>query len=201
MCDRSKYMNQIKIDLNYLKSMEFINNECSSSHSEETSEQSSEYDSNIYTDNEDIEFLSASEEDNDEKYFAPNIQKAKDVVNDDDIITGKDREMERPLPSSLKTKSNKNCKTMETTEHMINIPCKNLVKGPTAETWTYNIALPKNTGNFVINLKRRKLKTISLNCTFDESVSLVHQANDVIITSNTQQAEQSKLSFSIFSIF
>ena len=90
---------------------------------------------------------------------------------------------------------------METTEHTINIPCKNLVKGPTADTWTYNIALPKNTGNFVINLKRRKLKTISLNCTFDESVSLVHQANDVIITSNTQQAEQSKLSFYIFSIF
>ena len=171
--------------------MEFINNECSSSHSEETSEQSSEYDSNIYTDNEDIEFLSASEEDNDEKYFAPN--NSKDIVNDDNI-TGKDRH-------SLKTKSNKNCKTMETTEHTINIPCKNLVKGPTADTWTYNIALPKNTGNFVINLKRRKLKTISLNCTFDEAVSLVHQANDVIITSNTQQAEQSKLSFYIFSIF
>ena len=200
MCDRSKYMNQIKIDLNYLKSMEFINDECSSSHGEETSELSSEYDSSIYTDNEDIEFLSASE-DNDEKYFAPNAQKVKDVVNDDDIITGKDRGMKRPLSHSLKTKSNKNCKTMETTEHTINIPCKNLVKGPTADTWTYNIALPKNTGNFVINLKRRKLKTISLNCTFDESVSLVHQANDVIITSNTQQAEQSKLSFYIFSIF
>ena len=180
--------------------MEFINNECSSSHGEETSELSSEYDSNIYTDNDDIEFLSASE-DNDENYFAPNTQKVKGSVNDDDIITDKGHETERPLPPSLKTKSNKNCKTMETSEHMINIPCKNLAKGPTAETWTYNITLPKNTGNFVINLKRRKFKTITLNCTFDESVALVHQVNDIIITSNTQQGEQSKLSFSLFSIF
>ena len=47
--------------------MEFLDQECSSG--EETSDPTSEYDSSIYSDNDDIEFLSAS---SDENYFAPN---------------------------------------------------------------------------------------------------------------------------------
>ena len=175
--------------------MEFIDQECSSSNGEETSEPTSEYDSSIYSDNDDIEFLSASSEEN---YFAPNTQKFKASVSDDDIFTdkgpNKGLKKERPFPPLLKTKSNKNCETIENPQHIINIPCKDLAKGPAAETWTYNITLPKNTGNFVINLKRRKFKTITLNCTFGESVTLLHQASNAVITSNTQ-SEQSKLSF------
>ena len=179
--------------------MEFIDQECSSG--EEISEPTSEYDSSIYSDNDDIEFLSASSEEN---YFGPNTQKFKVSVSDDDIFTDKvhnkeELKNERPVPPLLETKSKKNCETTENSQHIINIPCKDLAKGPTAETWTYNITLPKNTGNFVINLKRRKFKTITLNCTFGESVTLLHQASNAVITSNTQ-GEQSKLSF-LFCIF
>ena len=175
--------------------MEYIDQECFSSNGEETSEPTSEYDSSIYSDNDDIEFLSASSEEN---YFAPNTQKFKASVSDDDIFTDKvpnkeGLKKERPSPPLLKTKNKKNCETTENSQHIINIPCKDLAKGPTAETWAYNITLPKNTGNFVINLKRRKFKTITLNCTFGESVTLLHQASNAVITSNTQ-GEQSKLS-------
>ena len=170
--------------------MEFIDQEYSSTNGEESSELTSEYDSSIYSDNDDIEFLSPSSEDNE---FAPGTQKFKASVSDEDNNTSKGVKKESSPPFS-KTKSNKNCdETIENPRHIINIPCKELTKGPAAETWTYNITLPKNTGNFVLNLKRRKLKTISLNCEFGESVTLVHQASDVIITSNTQDKEQSKL--------
>ena len=176
--------------------MEFIDQECFSSNGEETSEPTSEYDSNIYSDNNDVEFLSASSEEN---YFAPNTQKFKASVSDDDTFTDKvpnkeGLKKERSFPPILKTKSKKNRETTENSQHTINIPCKDLAKGPTAETWTYNITLPKNTGNFVINLKRRKFKTTTLNCTFGESVTLLYQASNAVITSNTQ-SEQSKLSF------
>ena len=178
--------------------MEFIDQECSSG---EESERTSEYDSSIYSDNDDIEFMSGS---SDENYFAPNTQKSKASVSDDDTFTDKvpnkeGLKKERSFPPLLKTKSKKNCETTENSQHIINIPCKDLAKGPTAETWTYNITLPKNTGNFVINLKRRKFKTITLNCTFGESVTLLHQASNAVITSNTQ-SEQSKSSF-LFCIF
>ena len=62
--------------------MEFIDQECSSG--EETSEPTSEYDSSIYSDNDDIEFISASS--SDENYFAPNNQKSKTFVSDDDSV-------------------------------------------------------------------------------------------------------------------
>ena len=172
--------------------MEFIEQECSSTNDgEESSELTSEYDSSIYSDNDDIEFLSPSSEDNES---ARCTQKFKASVSDEDNNTSKGVKKESSPPFS-KTKSNKNCdETIENPRHIINIPCKELTKGPAAETWTYNITLPKNTGNFVLNLKRGKLKTISLNCAFGESVTLVHQASDVIITSNTlQDKEQSKL--------
>ena len=186
-----KYINQLEIDLNYLKSMEFIDQECSSTNGEESSELTSEYDSSIYSDNADIEFLSPSSEDNNES--APCTQKFKASVSDEGNNTGKSVKKESS-PPVFKTKSNKNCnETIENSRHIINIPCKELIKGPAAETWTYNLTLPKNTGNFILNLKRRKQKTVSLNCVFGESVSLVHQESDVIITSNTQDKEQSKL--------
>ena len=174
--------------------MEFIDQECSSG--EETSDPTSEYDSSIYSENDDIEFLSAS---SDENYFAPNTQKSKASVSDDDNFTDKVQGLkkERSVPPLLKTKNKKTRKTTENSHHTINIPCKDLAKGPPAGTWTYNITVPKNTGNFVINLKRRKFKTITLNCTFGESVTLLHQASDAVITSNTQ-SEQSKLLFLFF---
>ena len=179
--------------------MEFIDQECSSGE-ETTSDPTSEYDSSIYSDNDDIEFLSASSDD--ENYFASNTQKSKASVSDDDIFTDKVQGLkkERSVPPLPKTKNKKNCETTENSHHTINIPCKDLAKGPPAETWTYNITLPKNTGNFVINLKRRKFKTITLNCTFGESVTLLHQTSNAVITSNTQ-SEQSKLSFLFFVFF
>ena len=176
--------------------MEFIDQECSSG---EESERTSEYDSSIYSDNDDIEFMSGS---SDENYFAPNTQKSKASVSDDDNFTDKVQGLkkERSVPHMPKTKNKKNCETTENSHHTINVPCKDLAKGPPAETWTYNITLPKNTGNFVINLKRRKFKTITLNCTFGESVTLLHQTSNAVITSNTQ-SEQSKLLFLFFVFF
>ena len=178
--------------------MEFIDQECSSG---EESERTSEYDSSIYSDNDDIEFMSGS---SDENYFAPNTQKSKAFVSDDDDDTLTDKmqglKKERSVPHMPKTKNKKNCETTENSHHTINVPCKDLAKGPPAETWTYNITLPKNTGNFVINLKRRKFKTITLNCTFGESVTLLHQTSNAVITSNTQ-SEQGKLLFLFFVFF
>ena len=181
--------------------MEFIDQECSSG---EESERTSEYDSSIYSDNDDIEFMSGS---SDENYFAPNTQKSKAFVSDDDdddddTLTDKMQGLkkERSVPHMPKTKKKKNCETTENSRHSINVSCKDLAKGPPAETWTYNITLPKNTGNFVINLKRRKFKTITLNCTFGESVTLLHQTSNAVITSNTQ-SEQSKLLFLFFVFF
>ena len=172
--------------------MEFIDQECSSTNDgEESSELTSEYDSSIYSDNDDIEFLSPSSEDNES---APCTQKFKASVSDEGNDTSKSVKKESS-PSVSKTKSNKKCnETIENSHHIINIPCKELIKGLGAETWTYNLTLPKKTGNFVLNLKRRQQKTVSLYCVFGESVTLVHQASDVIITSNTlQDKEQSKL--------
>ena len=171
--------------------MEFIDQECSSG---EESEPTSEYNSSTYSDNDDdIEFMSAS---SDENYFAPNNQKSKVSVSDDDTLTDKIKRLkkERPVPHLPKTKNKKNCEITENSHHTINVPCKDLAKGPPAETWTYNITLPKNTGNFVINLKRRNFKTITLNCTFGETVTLMHQTPNAVITSNTQ-SEQGKLLF------
>ena len=91
-----KYINQLEIDLNYLKSMEFIDQECSSTNGEESSEPTSEYDSSIYSDNDDIEFMSASSEDNE---FAPNTQKFKaSSVSDEDNNTSKSLKKEKLLP-------------------------------------------------------------------------------------------------------
>ena len=183
-----------------LKSMEFIDQECSSG---EESERTSEYDSSICSNNDDIEFMSGS---SDENYFASNTQKSKAFVSDDDddddTLTDKMQGLkkERSVPHMPKTKNKKNCETTENSHHTINVPCKDLAKGPPAETWTYNITLPKNTGNFVIHLKRRKFKTITLNCTFGESVTLLHQTSNAVITSNTQ-SEKSKLLFLFFVFF
>ena len=91
-----KYINQLEIDLNYLKSMEFIDQECLSTNGEESSELTSEYDSSIYSDNDDIEFLSASSEDNE---FAPNTQKFKASVSDEDNNTSKSLKKEKLLPA------------------------------------------------------------------------------------------------------
>ena len=173
--------------------MEFMEQECSSTNDgEESSDLTSEYNSSIYTDNDDIEFLSPSSEDNESARCTQKFKASS--VSDEDNNTGKNVKKEFSPPVSKTNKSNKNCnETIENSRHIINIPCKELIKGPAAETWTYNLTLPKNTGNFVLNLKRRKQKTVSLNCVFGESVTLVHQASDVIITSNTQDKEQSKL--------
>ena len=138
----------------------------------------------------------------DENYFAPNNQKSKAFVSDDDTLTDKMQgfKKERSVPPLHKTKNKKNCETTENSHHTINVPCKDLAKGPPAETWTYNITLPKNTGNFVINLKRRNFKTITLNCTFGETVTLMHQTPNAVITTNTQ-SEQGKVVISLFVFF
>ena len=175
--------------------MEFIEQECSSTNDgEESSELTSEYDSSIYSDNDDIEFLSPSSEEDNESARCTTQKFKASSVSDEDNNTGKNVKKEFSPPVSKTNKSNKNCnETIENSRHIINIPCKELIKGPTAETWTYNLSLPKNTGTFILNLKRRTQKTLSLNCVFGQSVSLIHQESDVIITSNMLDKEQSKL--------
>ena len=174
--------------------MEFMEQECSSTNDgEESSELTSEYDSSIYTDNDEIEFLSPSSDDNESARCTTEKFKASSV-SDEDNNTGKNVKKEFLPPVSKTNKINKNCnETIENSRHIINIPCKQLIKGHAAETWTYNSTLLKNTGTFILNLKRRQQKTVSLNCVFGQSVSLIHQESDVIITSNTLDKEQSKL--------
>ena len=173
--------------------MEFIDHECSSTNDgEESSELTSEYDSSIYSDNDDdIEFLSPSSEDNESARCTQKFKASS--VSDEGNNTGKNVKKEFSPPVSKTNKSNKNCnETIENSRHIINIPCKQLIKGHAAETWTYNFTLPKNTGTFILNLKRRQQKTGSLNCVFGQKVSLIHQESDVIITSNTLDNAQSK---------
>ena len=174
--------------------MEFMEQECSSTNDgEESSELTSEYDSSIYTDNDEIEFLSPSSDDNESARCTTEKFKVFSV-SDEDNNTGKNAKREFLPPVSKTNKINKNCnETIENSSHIINIPCKQLIKGHAAETWTYNFTLPKNTGTFILNLKRRQQKTVTLNCVFGQKVSLVHQESDVIITSNTLDNAQSKL--------
>ena len=86
--------------------------------------------------------------------------------------------------------SNENIRNPQTTSpnvekaSFVAVQCKDLIKGANVKTFSTNISVPKHTTSFVINLKRRNLKTISLTCNFGKDAKIVYQGDAAIITSN-----------------
>ena len=92
--------------------------------------ESSEYDSDIYTDTGDIEYLSPSSEEN-EWYFTTSTKKRKPSESEGDNKDIKRPKKEDSEKSLIKVSKNNEINDKESAK-MINIPCKNLTKGPDA---------------------------------------------------------------------
>ena len=72
---------------------------------------------------------------------------------------------------------------VEETPHIVNIPCKNLMKGPNLKSFHYNITVPKNAKNLVVCLKRSNMKEITINAQFDRA-KVIHNSPDSFITAS-----------------
>ena len=64
------------------------------------------------------------------------------------------------------------------------VQVRDLIKGPEQNMFSYNISIPKNAINLLINLKRRNLDNITLICTFGESPKIVAETSSAIVISN-----------------
>ena len=67
--------------------------------------------------------------------------------------------------------------------NIVNVQCKHLEKGPGANWLRYNIAVPKNCTNLIVNLQRRNIKPTSLVCCF-EPAEVVHQSPTEVVIKN-----------------
>ena len=148
--------------------------------SEQTDMSSSEYNSSELSDSDIIEYLSTSEDDD---YQPPTSKKMKfdSKKRNENVKRGKKSQIENtPVkaeePVSIEEKTESSSITV--------VPCKSLTKGMDKHTHVYNISVPKSSNKLVLNLKRRNVKTISLNCIFGEGSKVIYQVEDAIITSS-----------------
>ena len=148
--------------------------------SEQTDMSSSEYNSSELSDSDIIEYLSTSEDDD---YQPPTPKKMKfdSKKRNESVKRGKKSQIE-----NTPVKAEEPVSTEEKTESssITVVPCKSLTKGMDKYTHVYNISVPKSSNKLVLNLKRRNVKTISLNCIFGEGSKVIYQVEDAIITSS-----------------
>ena len=74
-------------------------------------------------------------------------------------------------------------KRFEETPNVINVLCKNLMKGPNLKSFHYNITVPKNAKNLVVCLKRANMKEITINAQFDRA-RVIDNSPDAFITTS-----------------